>query len=79
MSRKLGTVPLLGNAGSPANTMWPGPRPTCVPSVILIHPTVWPQFINVTDRATDRQTDREVRQDRANCFTNGRPKSGGLA
>jgi len=32
------------------NTMWPGPRPTSVPSGILIHPTVWPQYTNVTDR-----------------------------
>jgi len=23
--------------------MWPGPRPTSVPSCILIHPDVWPQ------------------------------------
>jgi len=27
----------------PSNTMWPGPRPTCVPSGILVHPAVWPQ------------------------------------
>jgi len=27
-------------AGSPSNTMTPGPRPTFVPSGILIHPTV---------------------------------------
>jgi len=26
-----------------------------MPSFILIHPTVWPQYINVTDRQTDRQ------------------------
>jgi len=26
-----------------------------MPSFILIHPTVWPQYTNVTDR-TDRQT-----------------------
>jgi len=36
-------LPLPGGAGSPSNTMWPGPRPTCMPSFILIHPTVWPQ------------------------------------
>jgi len=29
--------------GSPSNTMSPGPRPTSVPSDILIHPAVWPQ------------------------------------
>jgi len=39
-----------GGAGSPSNTMWPGSRPTCLPSFILIHPTVWPQYTNVTDR-----------------------------
>jgi len=50
------TVPFcVGGAGSPSNTMsphrmWPGPRPTSVPSGILIHPTVWPQYTNVTDR-----------------------------
>jgi len=31
-------------AGSPSNTTWPGPRPTCLPSGILIHLTVWPQL-----------------------------------
>jgi len=39
-------------AGSPSNTMSPGPRPISVPSGILIHPTVWPRYINVTDRQT---------------------------
>ena len=39
MGRKLG-----------ANTIWPGPRPTCMPSFILIHATVRPQYTNVTDR-----------------------------
>jgi len=32
-----------GGAGSPSNTVWPGPRPTFVPSSILIHPAVWSQ------------------------------------
>ena len=50
-----------GSAGSPSNTLWPGPRPTCMPSFILISPTVWPQCTNVTDRK-DRQTDRTDRQ-----------------
>jgi len=44
-----------GGAGSPSNKMWHGPRPTSVPSGILIRPTVWPQYTNVTDR-TDRTT-----------------------
>ena len=40
--------------------MWPGPRPTCIPSFILISPTVWPQYTNVTDRTgQDRQADRQ--------------------
>ena len=30
--------------------MSPGSRPTSVPSGILIHPTIWPQYTNVTDR-----------------------------
>ena len=41
--------------------MWPGPRPTCVPSFVLIYPTDWPQYTNTTDRA-DRQTYRQGRQ-----------------
>jgi len=40
----------------PSNTMWPGPRPTSVPSGILIHPTVWPQYTKVTDRQTRQAT-----------------------
>ena len=49
--------PLWGRgAGSPSYTMWPGPRPTCMSSFILIRPTVWPQYTNVTDRTgPDRQ------------------------
>ena len=31
-----------GGAGSPSNTVCPGPRPTCVASFILIRPTTWP-------------------------------------
>jgi len=55
-----GLCPFWGGAGSPSNTMWPGPRPTSTPSLILIHLTVWPQYTNVTDRTgqTDIQTDR---------------------
>jgi len=44
-------------SGSPSNTMWPGPRPTCMTSFILIHLTVWRQYTNVTDRQAE-QTDR---------------------
>jgi len=53
-----GAVLLLGGARSPSKTMWPGPRPTCIPSLILIRPTVWPQYTNVTDRQTDRTGQR---------------------
>ena len=46
LSRKVGGcyTPIRGGAGSPSNTMSPGPRPTFVPSGILIHPTVWLQY-----------------------------------
>jgi len=60
MGRKLGREGLClfgggrAGAGSPSKTMWPGPRPTCVPSFVLIHQTVWPQYTNATDR-TERQ------------------------
>jgi len=37
--------------------MWPGPGPTCTPSFILIHPTVWPQYPNVTDRQDRQRSD----------------------
>ena len=35
--------------------MWPGPRHNSMPIFILVHPTIWPQYTNVTDRQTDRQ------------------------
>jgi len=58
MGRKLGAVPLWGGgARSPSNTMWPGPRPTCLPSFVLIRLTVWPQYTNVTDRQDRQLTD----------------------
>jgi len=44
--QKLGAVPpFLGRVS------W---VPTCMPSFTLIHPTVWPQYTNVTDRTTVR-------------------------
>jgi len=47
-------VPLsVGGAGSPSNTMSTGLRHTAIPSGILIHPSVCPQYTNVTDRQTD--------------------------
>ena len=38
------------------NTMLPGTKPTSVPSGILIHPAVWPQYTNVTDRQTGQRS-----------------------
>jgi len=41
---KLCGCALLGRgAGSPSNTMLPGPRPNCTPSGTLTHRAVWPQ------------------------------------
>ena len=45
MGRKEGAaVPLSeAGAGSPSNTMWPGPRSFSLPSGILILPALWPE------------------------------------
>jgi len=48
MGRKVGGCAL--SVGELGNTMSPGPRLTSVPSGILFHATVWPQYTNVTDR-----------------------------
>ena len=45
-----GCAPFRGGNASPSNTMWHGPRLTFAPSGILVDPTVWPQYMNVTDR-----------------------------
>jgi len=60
MGLKLGVrySPLGEGAWSPSNTTWSWPRPTCMPSFIMIHPTIWPQYSNITDRQTN-QTDRQ--------------------
>jgi len=52
MGRKLGAPPPFrgGGAGSPSNTMSLGLRPNSLPSGILIHPAIWAQYTNVTDR-----------------------------
>jgi len=46
MNRKVGgcCAPFWGGelAGSPSNTMWPGPKATSTPGGILIHPAVQP-------------------------------------
>jgi len=59
MGRKVGAAVSLsvGGAGSPSNTMSPGPRHTSVRSGIVIHPTVWPQYTNVTDRQNRQLSD----------------------
>jgi len=46
-----------------------------MPSFILIHPTVWPQYTNVTVRQTgqDRQTDRQTDRQDNGPIANGRP------
>ena len=36
-------VPLSRRGGTPSNTMWPRPRSISAPSVVFIHPVVWPQ------------------------------------
>jgi len=59
MGQKLGVCPFGEEEVVPSNTMWRGLRPTCMPSFILFHPTVWLQYTNVTDRQ-DRQTDRTM-------------------
>jgi len=54
IGQKLGVgralCPFREASGSPSNTMSPAPRPISVLSGILIHPTVWLQYTNVTDR-----------------------------
>ena len=52
MGRKLGAVPLWGGELVPCLTQCVRGRPTYMPSFILMHPTVWPQCTNVTDRQT---------------------------
>jgi len=76
MGRKVGELmcPFLGGASSPYNTMWPGPRPTLVPSGILIHSAVWPQYTNITD-SSDRHDRQRSDSNRANPFINGCPKT----
>jgi len=46
-------------AGFPSNTMLTGRRPNSMPGFIVMHPAIWPQYTNVTDRQTDR-TDNNV-------------------
>ena len=64
-----GYAPLGRGAGSPPNTMWPGPRPTCMPSFILIRPTMGH---NTPTSQTSRQTDRTGQRDRQRTDSIGR-------
>jgi len=48
--------------------MWP----TSMPSYILIHPTVWPQYTTFIDRQTGQDNGQIAYM--ANRFTNGLPK-----
>ena len=45
MGRKLGRLRPLWGARSASNTRWPGPRPTSIPSGVLIHQAVWAQYM----------------------------------
>jgi len=49
--------PFLGGAGFPSNNVACAEayQSTTMPSFMLIHPTVWPHYTNVTHK-TDRQT-----------------------
>jgi len=67
-----GLCPFWGwGTGSPSNTMWPGPRPTSLPSFILISETVWSQYTTLQTDRQDRQTDNGS----TNRFTNSLPKT----
>jgi len=47
IGQKLGALPPFGGGELgphlASSTMWTGPRPTSMPSAILIHAAVWPQ------------------------------------
>jgi len=74
VGRKLGVLcPFHGGAESPSNIMTPGPRPISVPGGILVHPTIWPQYTNVTDRQIV-QTRQRYRNVRRTVTCNGRGK-----
>jgi len=49
--------PKIGGAGSPSNTMLSGRGLPPRQSFILIHPTVWPQHTNTTNRTGQLQSD----------------------
>jgi len=52
-------VPLSGGGELSLHPrLWPGPRPTSVPSFVLIHPTVWSQRYRQTGQQTGQRSDR---------------------
>jgi len=59
VGRRVGAVVPPGGELGPHLTqcMPPGPRPTSVPSGMFIHPTIWPQYTNVTDRQDSQLSD----------------------
>jgi len=70
-----GFTPLGEGSWSPSSTLWAWAEAyTCMPSFILIHAIVLPQYINVTDRIgrTDRQQSVLPFYNR---FVNGGPKT----
>jgi len=54
-----GCAPFLGGRGPHLSQCGAGAESYCVPSFILIRPTVWPQYTNVAER--ERETDRQDR------------------
>jgi len=74
--RKLGgcCAPFLGGAGSPSNTMWPRLRPTFMPSIILIHPAVWPQPTSQTDTQDKRERSDSIGQTILQTVTQKQPQ-----
>jgi len=49
------------------NTMWSGQRSIFVPSGILIHPAVWPEYTDVTDRQTGQTDNGRIAQGEPFC------------
>jgi len=57
--RPMSVVPFPWRQLGPHLAVSPEPRLISVPSGILIHPTIWPQYTNVTDKQ-DRQDNGPV-------------------
>jgi len=50
-------------------TVWPESRPTSMPSLILIHQTVWPQYTNATDRQGGQDNTGQRSPNKRQCET----------